>query len=179
MIANSVLDFKLLSASDADQLADVALRAYTDHYLHLWHDDGAWYINRSFTPEVLRLELADANARFYLVRQHGQPVGFLKLNLHQPSPCHETANALELERIYLISAVTGQGVGKACMQFVIEQARELDKELIWLKAMDSSHDALAFYRAMGFEPCGTDRLPFEMMKEALRGMVVLQRPLYL
>jgi GNAT superfamily N-acetyltransferase len=179
MIANSIINFQLLSASDADELADVALRAYTDHYLHLWHDGGAWYINRSFTPEVLRRELADANARFYIVQQHGQPVGFLKLNLHQPSPCHETANALELERIYLVKAVTGKGVCKASMQFVIDQARQLNKELIWLKAMDSSHDALAFYRAMGFEPCGTDRLSFDVMKEALRGMVVLQRPLYL
>lgn len=177
MIANPVLDFQLLSVSDADQLADVALRAYTDHYLHLWHDGGAWYINRSFTPDVLRRELENIDTRFYLVHQHGQPVGFLKLNLHQPSPCHDTANALELERIYLINAVTGQGIGKASMQFVIEQARQLKKELIWLKAMDSSQEALAFYRAMGFEPCGTDRLPFEVMKEPLRGMVILQRAL--
>lgn len=177
MIANPVLDFQLLSASDADQLAVVALRAYTDHYLHLWHDGGVWYINRSFTPEVLRRELADVNARFYLVQQQSEPVGFLKLNLHRPSPCQETADALELERIYLVKSVTGQGVGKACMQFVIDQARQLAKELIWLKAMDSSHDALAFYRAVGFEPCGTDRLTFEVMKESLRGMVILQRPL--
>jgi GNAT superfamily N-acetyltransferase len=177
MIANSVLSFQLLSYSDADLLADVALRAYSDHYLHLWHDGGAWYINRSFTPEALRRELADGNARFYLVQQHDQPVGFLKLNLHKPSPCHQTADALELERIYLVKTITGQGVGKACMQFVIDQARHLNKELIWLKAMDSSHDALAFYRAVGFEPCGTDRLSFDVMKESLRGMVVLQRPL--
>ncbi|MBC3787227.1 GNAT family N-acetyltransferase [Spirosoma utsteinense] len=177
MIANSILDFQLLSVSDAELLAEVALRAYTDHYLHLWHDGGAWYINRSFTPEVLRRELDNPNARFYLVQQHGQPVGFLKLNLHQPSPCQVTVNALELERIYLINAVTGLGIGRACMQFVIEQARQLQKEVVWLKSMDSSHDALAFYGKMGFEPCGTDRLPFEVMKEAFRGMIVLHRTL--
>lgn len=177
MIANSILDFQLLSVSDADQLAEVALRAYTDHYLHLWHDGGAWYINRSFTPEVLRRELENPDAHFYLVQQDGQPVGFLKLNIHQPSPCHEMARALELERIYLINTVTGHGIGRACMQFVIEQARQLGKELVWLKAMDSSHDALSFYGKMGFEPCGTDRLSFEVMKEAFRGMIVLHRPL--
>lgn len=175
MTDKPVPGFQRVSTSDAQLLAAVAHRAYSDHYLHLWHDAGAWYIARSFTPDVLREELENPDARFYLVRQHEQPVGFLKLNLHQPSPCHQTANALELERIYLIKAVTGQGIGKACVRFVIEQARQLDKQLVWLKSMDSSHDALAFYRKMGFVPCGTDRLTFEVMKEEFRGMIVWQQ----
>lgn len=157
-------------------LAAVAVQAYSDHYLHLWHDAGVWYITRSFTSDVLRRELENSNARFYFIRQHGQPVGFMKLNLHQPSPCYETVNALELERIYLIKAVTGQGIGKACVEFVLDQARQLDKQLVWLKSMDSNHDALAFYRKMGFAPCATDRLTFDVMKEEFRGMIVWQQP---
>lgn len=169
-------EFKSLSSSDASLLSEVAIQAYSDHYLYLWHDAGAWYIDRSFTPVVLRRELKNHDARFYIVRQHGQPVGFLKLNLHQSSPCHETANALELERIYLIKAVTGQGVGKACVQFVIGQARQLGKEVVWLKSMDSNDHALAFYQKMGFVPCGTDRLTFAVIKEEFRGMIVWQQP---
>lgn len=175
MINERSTDFHPVLVSDVQKLSEVAVQAYSDHYLHLWHDAGAWYIARSFTPDVLRRELENPDARFYFVQQHGQPVGFLKLNLHQPSPCYQTANALELERIYLFNAVTGQGIGTTCIRFVTEQARRLEKQLVWLKAMDSSHAAIAFYQRMGFALCGTDRLAFEVMKDQFRGMVVCQR----
>lgn len=169
--------FQHLSPTDAPGLSEVARRAYADHYLDLWYDAGAWYMNRSFAPDVLRRELEDTNARFYLLLAGDEPIGFLKLNLDRPSPCNPSLKALELERIYLVKQATGQGVGKTAMQFVDEQARQLGRQLIWLKAMDSSHDALTFYEKMGFERCGTDRLNFAVMKEAYWGMVILQRPL--
>lgn len=168
-------DFQPVLVADVQKLSEVAIRAYSDHYLHLWHDAGAWYIDRSFSPDVLRRELENPDARFYFVQQHGQPVGFLKLNLHQPSPCDPALNAMEVERIYLEKKVTGRGVGKAAMEFAVEQARQLKKQLVWLKAMDSSRDALAFYEKMGFAICGTDRLTFDAMKDEFRGMVVCQR----
>lgn len=175
MTVKTAPQFKPASVVDASLLSQVAIWAYSDHYLHLWHDAGAWYIARSFSPDVLRRELENSNARFYFVYLGEEPVGFLKLNTHRPSPCHETANAMELERIYLTKAVTGQGIGKACIQFVVDQARQLHKQLVWLKSMDSSHDALAFYRKMGFVPCDTDRLTFGVMKEEFRGMIVWQQ----
>lgn len=174
MTTTPVPEFKRVSVADAPLLATVARRAYMDHYLHLWYDGGAWYMDRSFSADVLRKELEDSHARFFIVYLASEPVGFLKLNVARPSPCNGV-NALELERIYLEKKATGRGVGKAAMQFVIEQARQADEQFIWLKAMDTSQDALGFYRRMGFEPCGTDRLSFEVMKEELRGMIVLQR----
>ena len=175
MITNLVPRFYPVSVVDVQQLATVARRAYADHYLHLWHDGGVWYMNRSFSADVLRREIEDRSTRFYFVCLTNEPVGFLKLNINKPSPCNTEMNALELERIYLEKKATGKGVGKASMQFAIDQAKEAGNEFIWLKAMDTSHDALAFYRRMGFEPCGTDRLSFDVMKESLRGMLVLQR----
>ena len=175
MITDTTLRFDLLSPADATLLADIARRAYADHYLHLWHDAGAWYMERCFSPAVLQRELADPNARFYLVRQDRQAVGFFKLNVDQPLKGQETLNALELERIYLIDDVTGQGIGKAVLTFVVDYARQLNKEIIWLKAMDTSHDAIAFYEKMGFVICGTERLTFEVMKEDVRGMVVMRK----
>ncbi|MDB5240810.1 MAG: N-acetyltransferase [Spirosoma sp.] len=175
MITKPVPHFQLVLVADVERLALVARRAYADHYLHLWHDGGEWYMNRSFSVDVLLKELQDSNARFYFVSLKDEPVGFLKLNINEPSPCNTSMNALELERIYLEKKVTGMGVGKAAMQFAIDQARQTDKQFIWLKAMDTSHDVLAFYGRMGFETCGTDRLSFDVMKEDFRGMTILQR----
>ncbi|SOD81575.1 GNAT family N-acetyltransferase [Spirosoma fluviale] len=177
MISQQVLRYEALSVADASRLSEVAIRAYCDHYLHLWHDSGAWYLARSFTPEALALELLDENARFYLIYLHEEPVGFLKLNLLKPSPCSPSLNGLELERIYLQQAATGKGIGAKIVQFVLEHARQMGRQVVWLKAMESSHDAIAFYERMGFVLCGTSKLSFEVMREEYRPMVTMQQVL--
>lgn len=174
MLTQTQLRFDLLSALDAELLSAVANRAYADYYLHLWHDGGAWYVARSFTPDVFRRELNDPNARFYLIYSDDEPIGFLKLNIDQPSPCQPGLNALELERIYLQKKATGSGIGDQAISFVVDQARALNKEVVWLKAMESSDKVIAFYGKMGFVVCGTSRLPYTMMREELRQMVSMQ-----
>ncbi|GAB3013517.1 GNAT family N-acetyltransferase [Spirosoma pulveris] len=177
MISRQMLRYEALSVTDAPRLSEVAIRAYCDHYLHLWHDGGAWYLARSFTPEALTQELLDTNARFYLIYLHEKPVGFLKLNLLKSSPCEPSLDALELERIYLQKTATGKGIGTRIVQFVIENARQMGRQVVWLKAMESSLDAIAFYERMGFVLCGTSRLSFEVMREEYRPMVTMQQML--
>ncbi|ADB37832.1 GNAT family N-acetyltransferase [Spirosoma linguale] len=177
MISQQTLRYEVLSVADASRLSEVAIRAYCDHYLHLWHDAGAWYLARSFTPEALAQELLDENARFYLIHFDEEPIGFLKLNLLKPSPCEPSLNALELERIYLQKTATGKGIGTKIVQFVLGHARQMGRQVVWLKAMESSHDAIAFYERMGFVLCGTSKLSFEAMREEYRPMVTMQQML--
>ena len=164
-------------------LADLARRAYCDHYLPLWHDNGAWYLQKCFTPEQLEKELGDPNSRFFRVNYQNEPVGYLKLNLAQPESSYihtdfvPPANSLELERIYFLKKATGKGIGSAAMQFVDDFARQQGKTAVWLKAMDSSHAAIAFYEKQGYRLCGTHRLDFPAMKEEFWGMIILEKKL--
>ncbi len=177
----SLITFEPLTVADAPALSEVALRAYRDHYLDYWYDRGEWYMQHSFAPSQLAAELADPNARYFMVNLNSEPVGFLKVNLDKPLPGspsigQSVVTDIELERIYLVDAATGQGVGQAAMDFVERMARERGKQMLWLKAMDSS-PAIGFYRRVGFQQHGTQRLTFPQMKEALRGMVVLRKEL--
>ena len=66
------------------------------------------------------------------------------------------------------------------MQYVFTIAQQHKKDVVFLKAMDSSDDAIAFYKTIGFEICGSFQLPmptFEWMKEEYRVMVVLKKDL--
>ncbi|MBC8151620.1 MAG: GNAT family N-acetyltransferase [Bacteroidetes bacterium] len=170
------IQFRPLAPTDAPLLSEVALRAYRQHYLHLWHDGGAWYINRCFTVDEMRAEMADPNSAWFLVEEAGEPVGFIKLNIDKPLEGDETQNALELERIYLVQEATGRGVGRAALEFIFDFARQRGKTLVWLKAMDSSTDAIAVYTRLGFALCGTHQLDFEAMKREFWGMVVMKKP---
>lgn len=160
------------TSKDILTLQDIAIRSYNDHYLYLWFDGGAWYVDRSFKEETLREELADPNAAFYLIYADGELVGFLKLNLHKALENYTAEEALELERIYLTKAASGKGIGREVVNFTKGMARKHNKRLIWLKAMDSSR-SVDFYEQNGFVKCGTYTLPFEQMKPEYRGMYVM------
>src|SRR3954466_2459891 len=166
--------FQILPIMDANAVSDIAIRAYRDYYLYLWNDDGSWYINRSFKPEVIAEEMQDPNAAYYMLALNEDPIGFIKLNIDQPLIKYEHLNCIELERIYLLKSASGHGFGRRAMEFCFAFGQERNKDLIWLKSMDSS-DALHFYKRLGFEECGTFTLDFELMKHEYGGMKVLMK----
>ena len=178
-----------LTINDVEWLSEVANRAYFDTYTHLWFDNGAWYAHRCFNVEQLKMELLDKNALFYGVEDENEALGFLKININGPlskTACQseylelltfetvETPNALELERIYLTKNGQGRGIGRRLVALTFDLARSLNKEVVWLKAMDTSADAIGFYEKMGFTNCGTLRLNFEKMKPEMRGMISMK-----
>jgi len=175
MITNDSIEIKRIGVDDAALLSDVAICAYSDHYLHLWYDEGKWYIEKSFSVESLLHELGDANAWFYIIYYNKEAVGFLKLNIDAQLFNEENLHSLELERIYLRKKASGKGIGKYVLNLIMEIAKEKNKKLIWLKVMDSSTAAIQFYKKMGFEICGTYHLPFEKMKPEYRGMYVMKK----
>jgi len=173
MIPGDDIKIRRIGAANVALLSDVAVRAYSDHYLHLWYDKGEWYIDKSFSVKNLLRELEDENARFSIIYCNEEAVGFLKLNID--APLQDEENALELERIYLTKAASGKGIGKFVLDFVFQIAKEQNKNLVWLKVMDSSTDAIGFYKNNGFEICGTHHLDFPEMKEEFRGMYVMRK----
>lgn len=167
------ISIRKLDAGDVELLSEVAVTAYADHYLDLWYDNGRWYLQKFFSTERLHAELCDANAVFYLAYYNNLPAGFLKLNLDAPINTLKSQDALELERIYLKKNFAGKGIGKALVQLTCTIAKNNNKSIVWLKAMDTSKGPVEFYQKMGFEFFDTHRLQHELMKEELRGMVIM------
>ncbi len=175
MDKNQNIYINKIDATHVELLSKVALKAYSDHYLHFWHDGGKWYMGKCFSVQALQKELKDENALFFIAYENDEALGYLKINIDAALEGQEEKNALELERIYLTKAATGKGVGGKIMQLVFKIAKEKHKDIIWLKVMDSSTGPIAFYKKMGFEICGTYNLDFTVMKEELRGMYVMKK----
>jgi GNAT superfamily N-acetyltransferase len=171
---DSSIRLQQIFADEAQLLSEVAIKAYSDHYLNLWYDDGAWYIDKYFSVPVLRQELLDDNALFFLVYHKDSPTGFLKINADAALDDVAKEQALELERIYLNKNASGKGIGSYILSFIFDIARSKNKKIIWLKVMDSS-EAVSFYKQHGFEICGTHHLDLKQMKQELRGMFVMKK----
>lgn len=87
----------------------------------------------------------------------------MKLNKDAAIDNQTAKQALELERIYLIKEASNKGIGKQWIAFTESIAREFQKEVIWLKVMQSSSSVIAFYQKFGFQITGTNNLDFEQM----------------
>src|SRR6476660_6981654 len=101
MMTDQNIRLQKIAITDALLLSDIAIKAYSDHYLHLWFDNAEWYLDNCFSISSLQNELADANALFYIIHFNEEPVGFLKLNMDAAFEEYLSKDAIELERIYL------------------------------------------------------------------------------
>lgn len=171
------IHLRQLTQADAPVLHDISLRSYSDHYLHLWYDNGAWYTEKCFSIFNLQAELADSNSLFWMIYYNEYPVGFLKVNTHAALKNFSAEEAMELERIYLLKEVTTKGIGSYLVDLVEQLARQYNKKLLWLKVMDSSEGPIRFYKKHGFVICDTHHLDFGQMKEEFRGMYIMQKQL--
>lgn len=172
---NADTEIIAVTEKNIDLLQSTALAAYCDHYLHLWKDNGAWYVEKSFSAAQLSGELAHTFSHFYLVVHQHEAVGFIKLNTGLVLPGYNNEETFELERIYLKASAAGSGIGSFVMHFVFQQAAVLHKRVVFLKVMDTSLIPIKFYKKHGFEICGTYYLDYEQMREELRGMYVMKR----
>ena len=166
--------------SDVTGIVALARNIYKEHYLHLWHNGGArWYTeDYAYSLEKITAELMNNNNEYFIACESGSKQGYMKINLNEQLTGFETLNALEIERIYLYKKATRKQVGKQLMQTAMNRARELKKDIIFLKVMDSSTGALEFYKKLGYEICGRLQLPmpeFHLMKEEYRGMTILKK----
>ena len=168
------LEIIACTPADAEDVADIAVRAYRDYYLYLWNDGASWYIYRSFNPGRIEEEMRDANAAYFFLKENGVMIGFMKLNLDQPLTGFTNKKAMELERLYILKSASRRGFGRQALEFCFELARQRKREILWLKTMDSS-EALNFYARLGFRECGHFQLDFELMIPEFRGMKILMK----
>lgn len=173
----SVIRIQRLEPEDAVLLSNIARRAYADHFRYLWEDDGEAYIARSFSEEILEIELRDATNLYFAAYFDGQAGGFLKLRPHNTLPMFGETAAFEIERIYLAKEFKGKGIGKRMMSTAIEIAESMGREIVWLKVMDGNEVSIRFYESWGFSICGSEVLRLPKLKPEHAGMYVMRKEL--
>ncbi|QIL42337.1 GNAT family N-acetyltransferase [Pedobacter sp. HDW13] len=132
------------------------------------------YLDSSFSYDKLMAELEHPNSQFYFAFSEGNVVGYLKLNTGDAQTEQELEEALEIERIYVLSAFHGQKVGQALLNKAFEVAEALQCKNIWLGVWENNQRALRFYSKAGFEVfnshvfrLGNDEQTDLMMKKQL------------
>jgi len=159
-----------VSVSDQPKLIDLMKRIYPESYAHLWEDKGDWYIENQYNLERLKLELQEDNAHYYFVKYQGATIGVLRF-IHKAvfTDCKHISGA-KLHRVYLNPMMQGMGVGQDLMDWLSEEVKSKGGVMVWLEAMDTQTQALAFYEKNGFQISSDFTLDYRLMYPKYRGM---------
>lgn len=118
-------------------------------------EDMAAYLTNNLSEEKIREELTESSAAFYGYCVDGQAVAYLKVNQTQTQTEQVSFEGLEVERLYVLKAHKGKGLGKTLMVFAEDLARSEGLAWIWLGVWEHNAAAISFYQLGGFAPFGS------------------------
>lgn len=165
------ITLRTIQLKDFEEIFSLMSKIYPPVYNHLWDDNGSWYINEIYNQNNLKAELSDKNGLYYFVEYNSETVGILRLIDNCSPTLFKNKKGLKLHRIYLSPIVHGNNVGTTIINWVKNKARILNKDIVWLEAMDSQTNALRFYKKLGF-------ITFEQFEFGLKKMAKKHRGMY-
>lgn len=113
------------------------------------------YLETAFSEQQLLQEINTPGTEFYLVMQDDIACGYLKLNFGAAQSDLKESPGLEIERIYILKAALGTGIGAFMMNEAIHRAHGLGAPYLWLGVWEHNAHAIAFYHKYGFETFGS------------------------
>ncbi len=153
------------------ELQEISQIAYSTNFGHHWDGNGLEiYLQDQFNEERLRRELEDPDIGYYFVEDEGKIVGFAKMKWTSALPGSTADSCCELEKIYMLPAEKGKGLGRYTMEELMNQAKMKGKTIFFLCVIDTNTAAMAFYQKLGFDFHSKTRLEAPLFKEELKGM---------
>lgn len=113
------------------------------------------YLHTAFHRDTLAAQLRDEDVSFYFVRVDAKTAGYFKLNENFAQTDVKLSNSIELERIYVLEAFQGQGIGEWMLAEIKQIALKKGKQFLWLGVWEKNRKAIRFYQRLGFTKFGT------------------------
>lgn len=140
------VDFELVENEAGKTQAAALIREYLD-WLNdrlrkdygMWFDAGAMVLSDISDPHKFH----PPEGRFYLATANGKVAGVGCLKKLDP-------HVGELQRMYVLPAARGQGIGRAIAHRLIEDARTIGYRRLRLESLEFLDSAHALYRSLGF-----------------------------
>ncbi|UCD61352.1 MAG: GNAT family N-acetyltransferase [Flavobacteriaceae bacterium] len=143
------------TTSDLDTLISISRKTFIDAFeKHNNSDDFKSYMESAFSREQISRELSNPKISFYLVSSEDAPIGYFKLNEDEAQRDIKDKNAIELERIYVVSTFQGNKIGRFMLNNIKRIAVSKNKGYLWLKVWEKNGKAIRFYENNGFVKFG-------------------------
>ena len=150
MAMNSIV-IKKIGLEQLVPLQEIGRKTFYDTFFESDSEESMKaYLDTSFSTEKLTAELENPNSEFYFATQNEVVIGYLKVNFGSAQTELQDANAVEIERIYVLQDYHGKQVGQLLFEKAMAIAKNNHCNYIWLGVWEENHRALQFYTKNGF-----------------------------
>ena len=158
-------EIRLAKKEDAPFIALLGRITFTETFGHFFRDeqDLIDYYNLTFSVQKIEAGIEKPNNVFWIAFVNRLPVGYAKLKLHSPSEFIESTSVCQLQKIYVLKDFLSMKVGFELQNALLEKAKELTFDHMWLSVLNSNERAIGFYKKGGFEEIGNH--DFQIGKE--------------
>jgi ribosomal protein S18 acetylase RimI-like enzyme len=145
------ITIKKINHENLNQLQEISIETFTDTFkAKNSYENIKDYIDKAYKTEQLKAELYNPLSEFYFICFDDEAAGYLKLNAGDAQSEKMEDGDMEIERIYIRKKFQRKGLGEYLINKAIERANALNKNSVWLGVWEENHNALAFYKKMGF-----------------------------
>ena len=162
---------KKVTSNNIAALQAICITAYTQNFAHHWNGNGLeLYLENQFSAKRITADLANTELAYYFIKMDNKPIGFIKLNLSVAIDDYPATEVTELEKMYVLPEMKGQGIGKKALSAIIQEIKNAGKKVFFLCVIDTNIAAMKFYEKLGFQYHSKTRLEAPFFKEELKGM---------
>lgn len=150
------LNIRRVKPTEAKALLHITKTTFLDAFAHQnTEGDIRIYSEAFFNPDRITSELNNPDSAFYFIEDESNITGYIKLNYADAQTEFNDAQAVEIERIYVLAEYQGKQIGQQLLNFAIDTARGQALEYIWLGVWEKNSSAIRFYQRYGFTPIGS------------------------
>jgi ribosomal protein S18 acetylase RimI-like enzyme len=145
------MEFYQVQKVDLLELQEISRQTFFDTFADVnTPADIQQYLDVNLSMEQLIKEWTNPFTTFYFVKQHDKVLAYLKINETDAQTEKRAEASLEIERIYVLLADQGKGIGQLLLDFSIQVTKDKGFNLIWLGVWEHNKKALQFYEKNGF-----------------------------
>ncbi|MDR2890787.1 MAG: GNAT family N-acetyltransferase [Alistipes sp.] len=141
------MKFRKATTDDCTLINSIASRIWAPTYSHLMSGEQLDYMfEMMYSPDNLHKAMTEGGQNFLIFLHEGAPAGYVSYEI---LPDHD----FYLQKIYLLPALQGKGVGRAMLTLLLNYLRELDPmaRRLGLNVNRQNLKAVYFYLRNGFE----------------------------
>lgn len=144
--------------ADAPALAALAARIFTETFAaDTAPDDLAAFLAKAYGVRQQSEEIANPDVITFVVEAPQGLVAYAQVRRGGKTPkCVDVMGPVELWRFYVQKDLHGGGIAHRLMAEVMDAARELGGQNIWLSVWERNPRAISFYGKHGFRDLGAE-----------------------
>lgn len=141
-----------IRVDEVETLRSLAIQTYTETFGHdTTAEQLAEFFAHDYSLERLTKELLSPESEHHFIYVDDKLAGYLKVNWGSAQTEQELENAFEIQRIYVLRAYQGYGLGKQLFTYALEIAEQRNFTWAWLGVWEHNYKAQNFYAKYGFE----------------------------